>query len=63
MALVRALFILVLGIAVASVGVIGMRRWVKDPTMPKRLPGFNVFTGRWSDDEKSSGRGPNGQSG
>lgn len=60
MGLAIALVIVVLVVAVASVGVIGIRRWVKDPTMPKRLPGFNIFTGKWSDQEPQSGRGSQG---
>ena len=50
MALVLVLIISALGIGIGSLGIIGLRRWAKDPTMPKRLPGFNIFTGKWSDE-------------
>lgn len=57
--LVLVIFVLVMGIG--SVGIIGVRRWAKDPTMPKRLPGFNIFTGKWSDEEPPSGRSSSGR--
>jgi hypothetical protein len=60
--LILAIVILVIVVGIASVGVVGMRRWVKDPTMPKRLPGFNVFTGKWSDEKPSPGESSHGQS-
>ena len=50
-ALALVVVIFVLFVAIASVGLVGLRRWYKDPTMPKRLPGFNIFTGRWSDEK------------
>ena len=62
MALILVLVILVLVVAIALVSTLGVRRWAKDPTMPRRLPGFNIFTAKWSDEEQNRGRGSRDQS-
>ncbi|MDA8391447.1 MAG: hypothetical protein M0Z87_01355 [Actinomycetota bacterium] len=46
--------LLVLLVAIATLAVIAFRGWHRHPGF--RLPGFNIFTGRWSDDEQSGGR-------
>ena len=51
MGLILALVITVIVLAIGCVGIIGLIRWTRDPTMAKRLPGFNIFTGKWSDEE------------
>lgn len=56
MALTLVVVIFVLVVAIGSVGLVGLRRWAKDSTMPKRLPGFNIFTGKWSDEKPPGGR-------
>ena len=62
MGLILALVITVIVLAIGCVGIIGLIRWTRDPTMAKRLPGFNIFTGNWSDEKAVKDQRSDGES-